>query len=436
MLWAVVSLLLRIVWLVEPNLLLWGGVGLIPAAVVGIALAYRNIPSTTAVRALLDREGCLGGLLMAAGDADIGGWNERLVAAPTPALRWQFGRQWMMLVASVGFLLAVFLAPDRYLPALDDNTLQVAGEMGKLAEKAQVLKEEKIVSPEKAEALEKDLERIREEAQGKDPAKTMEAIDHLEQAFKKSASEAAESSIQKTEAATRVKELAKALADSQGKMGEKPFNEAMKELAEMAQKAASECDSLSENLSGELQKACECGKLTPEQLDALSKAAGKCQACEKGKIGKLVKAELIDAEALEACQEAGECDEAALAEVLGKCKGGEGDLAVEEVLLAGMAGRGGVSRGPGAAAMTWTDKANKDGAKFKEKVLPPASVSALKKSQLTGVSIGDPTAKKSAGGSAGGALNAAQAGGGESQSQTILPEHEKTVRQYFERKKK
>ncbi len=434
MLWAVVSLLLRIVWLVEPNLLLWGGVGLIPAVAVGIALAYRNVPSTTAVRSLLDREGCLGGLLMAAGDADIGGWNERLVAAPSPALRWQFGRQWMMLVASVGFLLAVFLAPDRYLPASEDNALHVSGEMGKLAEKAQVLKEEKIVTPEKAEALEKDLERIREGAQGKDPAKTMEAIDHLEQAFKKSASEAAESSIQKTEAAARVKELAKALSDSQGKMGEKPFNEAMKELAEMAQKAASECDSLSKNLSDEVQKACECGHLTAEQLDALSKAAEKCQACEKGKIGKLVKAELVEAEALEACKEAGECDEAALAEVLGKCKGG--DMAMEEALLADMAGRGGVTRGPGAAAMTWTDKANKDGAKFKEKVLPPASVSALKKSQLTGVSIGDPTAKKSTGGSAGGALNAAQAGGGESQSQTILPEHEKTVRQYFERKKK
>ena len=124
------------------------------------------------------------------------------------------GRQWMMLLASVGFLAAVFLAPDRYLPAGREHCCRSAAEMQKLTEKVQVLKQEQIVPPEKAQVLEKDLERIRQEAVGKDPAKTMEAIDHLEQSFNKAAAEAAESAIKQTEAASRAQELAQALAES------------------------------------------------------------------------------------------------------------------------------------------------------------------------------------------------------------------------------
>jgi hypothetical protein len=55
---------------------------------------------------------------------------------------------------------------------------------------------------------------------------------------------------------------------------------------------------------------------------------------------------------------------------------------------------------------------------------------------MVGVSRGDPTAAKPAGGSSGGALVGAQAGGGAARTQLILPEHEKTVRRYFDRDKK
>ena len=97
--------------------------------------------------------------------------------------------------------------------------MQIGGEMQKLAEKVQVLKQEQILPPEKAQVLEKDLDRIRQEALGKDPAKTMEAIDHLEQSFSKSAAEAAESAIKQTEAASRAQELAQALSEAQGQDG-------------------------------------------------------------------------------------------------------------------------------------------------------------------------------------------------------------------------
>ena len=63
--------------------------------------------------------------------------------------------------------------------------------------------------------------------------------------------------------------------------------------------------------------------------------------------------------------------------------------------------------------MTWRRRVDKEDAAFKEKVLPPAAVASLKDSRLAGISVGDPTSTKPAGGSSGGALGVAQAGGGE-----------------------
>ena len=192
MVWATTAVVLRAIWLVDPSILLWGLLGFVPATVAAIFLARRHTPPARAVRAALDRHGRLGGLLMAAGDQEIGRWRERISSVPLPALRWRSRRQWMMLLASIGFLAAAFLAPDRYLSA-EAEALQVGGEMQKLTEKVQVLKQEQIVPPEKAQVLEKDLDRVRQEALGKDPAKTMEAIDHLENSFSKWADHAAES---------------------------------------------------------------------------------------------------------------------------------------------------------------------------------------------------------------------------------------------------
>ncbi len=256
MIWAAAVVGLRAVFRVEPLLLLWGLLGLAAAAAVGLLLALRKVPSAAAIRAVLDRHGCLGGLLMAAGDTDIGPWQRQLVSVPMPALRWRAGRQGMLLLTGVAFLVAAFLAPDRYLASGQGTALQVGGEMQRLTDKIQVLKQEQILPPDKAKVLEKDLDRIRREALGKDPAKTMEAIDHLEQSFSKAAADAAESAIKHTETASKAQELAAALQTAQGQMDPKQFGEAMKELGHMADEAAAESNSLADGLSDELKKAC------------------------------------------------------------------------------------------------------------------------------------------------------------------------------------
>lgn len=428
MIWAAVVVALRAVFRTDPSILLWGALGLLIAVAVGICLAVRQVPSARAVRAMLDRHGSLGGLLMASEDADIGAWNDKITRVPTPTLQWRPHRPLALLAASLGFLAAAFLAPDRYMPAVD-NALEVGGHLQKLTEKIQVLKHEDILPPEKAKALENDLSRLQKEAQGKDPAKTMEALDHLEQSLSKAAAEAAEKAIKQAEKAGRSEKLAQTLQTAQGRMDPKQFAEAMKELGTMAQEAAADSEALSEELTESLGD----NGLSAEQLNALGKAMKGIQAADRAKLAKLVEARLIDANELERCDEACQCDGDALIAALGE--GDEpGDVGIA-IDGDGLPGRGGINRGRGDAAMTWQDTVNKGDAAFKEKVLPPGAAS-LKESKLVGISVGNPTKAKPGGGSVGGSLASAQAGGGEARTQTILPEHEKTVQRYFDRKKK
>jgi hypothetical protein len=433
MIWAAVAVGLRAILAVDRMSLAWGAAGLLATVGAGVVLARRKVPSTDTVRAVLDGHGALGGLLMAAGEGDIGRWGPRVSGVSAPVLRWRGSGQGLRLTASIAFLLMAFLVPDRSLVSSEAVALQVGGEVQKLNDQLQVLKEEQIVPPEKADVLEKDIERVGQDASGKDPAKTLEAVDHLEQAFRQAAAEASQSAIKQTETASGVEELAQALQKVQKEMDPQQSSEAMKELARLAQQAAAENKLLADGLSDELKAACGEGELTEAQLAELVRALKECKDCQRGKIAKLVKARLVDAAELKRCDNARQCDEAALADLLCQCKDGK---RLAEALLCERPGRGGVTRGRADAAMTWTDPSRREGTKFQEKVLPPGPVGSLKESRLVGVSAGDPTAAKPGDGSTGGSLDSAQSGGGEGRSQTILPEHEKTVQRYFDRGKK
>ncbi len=430
MLWAATVVGLRATFRPDRLLLLWGGIGLIAAVGVAVVLAVRKLPSTGALRAAVDRHARLGGLLMAAGDTNIGDWDRQIAAVPEPALRWQARRQLGLLAGAVAFLAAALLVPDRMLPA-DEHALEIGGEIQKLTEKIEVLKEEQILPPDRVDSLEKDLEQVRENAEGKDPGKTMEAIDHLDYALGKSAADAAELAARDAQTAGRLQQLSKAIEAVQGQMDPTQLADAMQQLAEMADQAAAESEQLDEGLSEELKNACEESTLTEEQLQELAEALGDCKACQQARLARLADARLIDPANLRPCQGDCEGDLDALIQALLECEDGEAIALLMQ--CQGRPGRGGISRGPGPAAISWKDPAAKGDAEFKEKVLPPGAISSLKESRLAGVSAGDPTAAEPSGGSSGGALAAARAGGGQSQSQVILPQHEKTVQRYFTR---
>ena len=260
MAWAFLVLALRAGLGAEREVLVWGLLGYVPAIALGVLLAVRRVPPPGALRAALDRHADLGGLLMAAGEREIGPWSGRLPQVGVPAVRWRLGRYKVACFRPRRFLAASFLVPNRQLPFAGE-WLQVDKQMGDLSRKLELLKQEQLIPAEKAEVLEMSLERVRQEALAHDPAKTMEAIDHLEQSLSKAASEAAEAAIKQAEKATQAEQLAEALQKARAQMPPEQLADAMKELGRMADEAAKESKQLADELDPDLVRACEQGGL-------------------------------------------------------------------------------------------------------------------------------------------------------------------------------
>lgn len=412
-------------------LLLWGMAGVVVAIATGIVVAVRSAPPESTIRAMLDNHWQCGGLLMTTAEMKNENWPITIPVTPQPKISWNGGKQLGILLCCATFLVASFLVPARVMGTFQSERLIVDSEVKKVAEKIELLKEEKILPPERAESLEQALERLKQEAVGNDPAKTWEALDHLEDAIAKAGAEAAELASREARKAAGAEELAAALDLAKNQMAPLDLKEAMELLARNVKAAAEENALLSEELTEELLEQLKKGELSPEQLKELAQKLGNCKACDLGTLKKLADAKLIDPSMLKKLE--GECEgnPKELAELLAQCRDAK---SLKELLAqCQMPGRGGVTRGRGDAAMTWTDGSNTDDVKFKEKVLPPGGFTSLKESQLLGLSTADPTAKEPVSTTSGGALSTDNAGRGSARTQVILPEHKKVIQRYFER---
>jgi hypothetical protein len=287
--------------------LLWGAVGLVPCFVLAWIVAVRQTPRAAAVRALLDRESHCGGLLMAGAEKPLGDWEDRLPAVTLPAVRWRSRRAAMQFLAASAFVALAFLVPQR-LAGITDHSLDVSKEVEQLAQQADALKEEKILTEAKAEEYKEKLDRLRDEAKGKDPSRTLEALDHLQDLLQKTAKEAANDASRKNEELARDEALAESLR-KRGKDDLKPAvkNEAMAELARLTRKHAKENEGLAKDLDDEkLAGDLDSGALSEEDLKKLSKALKDAKGDLKRRLEKLVKLKLIDAKALKDCDKCGE----------------------------------------------------------------------------------------------------------------------------------
>jgi len=200
---------------------------------------------------------------------------------------------------------------------------------------------------------------------------------------------------------------------------------AAKELAAPTDKAASENKALAGRLPGELGQACSAGQLTPEQMRQLAKLLGECSGRDLGTLQRLCQARLIDTAMLSRCRGSCQGDPNALAACL--C------AARAEDCSSGLPGRGGVNRGRGEAAMTWSEGTSANDVEFKETPLSPGDIDSLKESALAGVSAASPEGATPGGESTGGALDTSAAGPGSAHRHTILPQHRRAVQRYFER---
>jgi hypothetical protein len=431
--WGTGVLALRAAWGVARAPLLWGLAGAPLALVPAALLAWRRVPSVSAVRALLDRHGSCGGLLMAEEEVVLGPWGRQVPELTAPRLRWRGGRSWGLLGAASGFVLACFLVPQGLADLGGGPRLDVDREVERLGKQIDVLKEEKVLEEARAADLKEKLDRVREEARGKDPVKTLEALDHVQDVVKKAARDAAESAAKKNEELGRAEEMVELLRKKKkdGGLDAKLLAKGMDELRSLTRKAAGGGDLLKRRLDREALDRLRDGKgPSPEELKKLLDALREGKGELEGKLVKLYKARLIDLETLQKCERAGKCDGEALAAFL---KENGADPALCDALAqCDKPGSGAPTRGPGAAPLTWKDKSTEEGVKFKEQALPPGALAKLKDSQRIGVGRGKPKAEP--GGPAGsGALAGAASGGGSASTQVVLPRHRAAVGRYFER---
>lgn len=429
-LWGTAVLALRATSDTTLMVLLWGLIGVPIAVALAVRSAFRQIPNPSSVRALLDAHGDCGGLLMASEERDLGQWAEAIPQSAMPRVSWNCRKPLIILGTAVVYLLLGFLLPIDRLALASGSQLDVSRETDRLAEQVRVLKEEKFLDKERAESLKQKLDQVQASSKGTDPAKTLEALDHLNDLVRQTARKASETAARQANQLSKLETAAEAMQKAADGLDEKTAASLMAELAAMAKKAAEENEELKEAIDGELAEALAKGKpLTPEQLSKLAAAARSGKEKARNSAQKLYNAKLIDADELKECKGECKCDGKGLAEYLKKNGSKQGLNESLEAL-----GKGGVGDDPpGNTPIQFGEKSSENGAKFREEALPPAGLAALKESLVTGVSGTAPKRDTKAGMPTSGALAGSTAGGGSANTGQVLPQHKGPVERYFDR---
>ncbi|MEP7342581.1 MAG: hypothetical protein ABI977_32940 [Acidobacteriota bacterium] len=436
--WGTIAVALRAGLGTPRKLLLWGAGGIVIAIIIAAVKTRKQLPTSASIRSLLDRQNECGGLLMAAGEQPLERWQSNLGTLNLPRLRWRSARAWTLLAASIAFVGITLLVPVRFAALNNGRSLNVGKEAETLAAQIETLKEEQIITEAKAEELKDKLDQLGADANGEDPAKTWEALDHLANSIEKTAKEAAANAASKQEELAKAEALAEGLMAGADQMDAKLMTEAMQTLSTMMQGAMKENEALAKSLSPETQEAIKNGTLKPEQLKDVAKALGQSGQKLNQQMSKLNQTggkSQINPNALKGGAQAQKRDNSGLSQFL---KENAQKMSVKDALAQWQeasreGGKGGVDRGRGDAAMTWTEGSDEKNAKFKEKTLPPAAVAGLQDSQMVGLSAAAPEVQRG-NLAAHGALNNAASGGGSAYTQTILPRHKGAVKRYFERK--
>ena len=430
--WGVAVMVFRAVPGMDAGPLVWGLAGLVPCAAGAAALAWRRAPSRRAVRAVLDRACSGGGLVMAEAEVPLGPWAARVPPLTVPEVHWRKRPAALVLLAATAFVVFSFAIPQRFVEIASSRPLQVADEVASLAEQIQVLEEEQVLAVEEARSLEQSLRQTAEQAAGEDPAKTWEALDHLKDAVRTAAVDAAETALQQREALGQAEALSRALSTEADGLDTQALAAAMKKLADLLEKAAKDGSPLDDAALKEALADCQAGDLSAAECLRLANRLAMAGEMLKAKLLRLQEVNLIEIDALK-LGEGWALDPGDLIAFLeGQGIDGLEPEALIEAWLAGAPGRGGVDRGRADAPLIQGDASSADGMEFVETVLPPPTVADLKESHLLGVTLGAP-AVEAGGPAAGGALAPAAAGAGGARTHRVLPKHQPAVMRYFQR---
>lgn len=425
--WGVIVLAARIAGLLNDRWLLMGLAGAVPLAAAAGLREYRRRSAFSHVRAAYDRINECGGVVMAEETADMSDWQSRIPRPSRPVLRWQSGRTLGLLALSGVFVAVTLCLPDRLTNPAARRPLEIGKLVGELRTEVKTLKQERILEPNKADELQKQLAKLKEQSSALDPNKTWEALDHIKEGNADLAQQAAEEALSKINNLRAAETLASALEAASGAgLSKDTATQAARDVAALLKAAKLEDGLVKGEIPPELLS--QLNGLNKEDMEKLLRSIQFNKNSFGRTITNLANLKLIDARLLSQCKNAGQCTNPnALAAYLCQCTNACNSFCD----LAMSYGRGGIDRGRGDAPMTWKDESSAEGAKFKEEALPPSS--RLSDSQVVGVSRAAPDLSGNQIVVEHGALAGARSSGGAAYSEVILPRYKQTVKRYFDR---
>ncbi len=396
LLWGVGALVSRVLGGSSRWAFLLGLAGALLVALSAIDRGLRSAPSHRSLLALFDARMHAGGLAAASADISLGAWT--LPEASAPSIRWDPRKPLLLLLGAAAFVAGALLIPIRSAAAR--HPLELGADARRIEGKIEVLKEEKIITPDRAESLQQTVEQLKATAEGDDPGKAWEMLDAVDDSLSKSAANATDDAIRGAESLSQI--------------------EAMTSMPELANAMQQMMEANAPLLPGVDAKSASMAKIAA--------AAQQGKSSLRDKLSKMAAKGMIDPKSLNKFDSAtAQAARNELAKYLKDHKGesGQGQMA--------RGGKGGVDRGRGDAPLFFGEETKSADEKFRDMPIPPASEAALEQSDMIGQSAAQPD-KMLQQRSTGGALVSGN-GSGSAYRTTILPRHRGTVGRYFERTK-
>ncbi len=371
----------------------WGIAGSLVVVAAAAVLGWRRRPAAALVRDRFESVAACGGLLLAAGEAELGDWSTQLPELGMPRLRWRGGRALLALTAAAAFTTAAGLVPVASPVArggldLSHPAAQLARRLDLLAALDQPVAEWR-----------QELGKATDLAAAGEADRAWQAIDALGASLDEAQRLEADAALA---AAERLNRAAAAAATREPMPGARGAADAPpSDGAASVEARGGGGETASATLAARLRQ-----RAGAETRLAAALAAGSA----------------LDLASLERTSG---LDERALAELLAD-RGGQAAPREESY------GRGGVDRGRGDAPYMVKEPSNNWDLGFRDQALPPAALGTLDDSIVLSTDAARPRAG-AAQGSAGGALGGARAAGGAAFTGLVLPRHRAAVRRYFVR---
>lgn len=425
-------LVLRLGFGVETLQSLWAALAIPVAVVVGAVLSGTSLTHDEA-RAWLDDRWQCGGLLMLSDDR----WAEQSLRVAAPRVCWFDRPLGVKLGVLACFLLGAILVPVSVGTPQKSSGFNLQPIVNTLADEIEVLEEIEAIDSEEAESILEELERLADLARGDDPLTTWEALDHARNELDRLAEEAGDDLADQASRSSAIEEFASQLEQ----MLEQSPDGLSEEQAETMRRALEELDdsSLPDSVRQAMSELAESLSQQNQQqqsqsAQSLCEAAGQCSGGAMAGLDRLGTSGMIDPSRMGQAASDRQAARQALQELMnqyrqGECEGGDVLAAIQGMC----SGSGGISRGPGAAALTWLDEPSSlEGSGFQ-----PIAVdsNAIEQDQSVFVSDGAavPDGELAGSGSAGGAIDSSRAAESRSAVPVVLPRHREAVRRYFER---